>query len=221
VFADVITELGLRVQRVRQYLTEIEEGDSAPGSGKPTAPDLKGLFFVYLYGVYEKALDGAFREAVAGVNAHRLPFNSLRPELLAIALDGRFDSLESAPKSPKRWQRRLELSTAIFGADEVAIPDAGTVPQDGSHMRVQQIRTMWSLFGINAPAVPEPRHVGRIEELVEQRNKIAHGRERPDTVGRNFTVADLETRVNDIEAVCLYVVRTLDTHVSGAANLQR
>jgi hypothetical protein len=221
VFADVRVDLGTRVQRIRQFLAGINEGDGSPGSGDPHAPDAKGLFFVFLYGAYEHCIEEAFREAVLAANTHGLLWNQLRPEILAIALNPQFDGLESSPKSPARWERRVDLSRQIFAVDAASIPELGSVPFDGSHMRVAQIETIWRVLGITVPPVNSPPMIGRIAELVDQRNKIAHGRERPDTVGGRFTIADLQKRLDDIEAVCLYVVQQLETHVTVPANLRR
>jgi hypothetical protein len=228
VFADVRGEFAGRILRIAAFLNRLEkiEADSQQvggvGLSVPEVLDAKGLFFVYLYGAYEKCLEDGFWEGIEAARLHSLTGKELRPELFCLALNGTLDSLESSPKSPKRWQRRLELTRRMFNSNEVTTFDELAVPPyDGSHFRPGYLETIWNLFGITAPTLPEPRYSGRIVELIEKRHDVAHGRERPDAVGRNYTIDDLRKRATDIEACCFYFLSTLESHVAKRANLVR
>jgi len=94
-------------------LNQINEGDGSPGSGAPEAPDFKGLFFVYLYGAYEHCIVDGFREALIAANAHGLADVEVRPELAGLAFNRWFDSLESAPGAPSRWQKRTTVTKTL------------------------------------------------------------------------------------------------------------
>ena len=66
------------------------------------------------------------------------------------------------------------------------------------------------------PIVPEQRHLGRIMELVENRNAIAHGRRTPEDVGRSYSKQDIEDRISDIFDICIYIVETIKNRYDSA-----
>ncbi len=220
-FADVRAELALRIVRIGAFLNQINEGDGSPGSGASGAPDFKGLFFVYLYGAYEHCIVDGFREALIAANAHGLTGVEVRPELAGLAFNSSFDSLESAPGAPSRWLKRATVTKLMFSTDAVNFPDFDRGLRDGNHFRPTHIETIWALFGITQPTLPDPRYTNRIIELIERRHDVAHGRLPPDAVGRKFTVADLRQRAQEVELCCLYFVGTLEAHVVNRANLIR
>lgn len=220
-FADIRVELAHRIVRIGAFLNEINEGDGSLGSGGPEAAAFKGLFFVYLYGAYERCIVDGFREALTVANSHGLICGELRPELVGLALNNSFDSLESAPNRPIRWQTRVSLTKQIFSSDIVNFPDFGRGLRDGNHFKPAHIETIWTLFGIGQPVVPDPRYENRIIELIERRHDVAHGRLRPDEVGRKFTVDELRQRAQEVDICCAYFVSTIEGHVTRRANLVR
>ncbi|PYQ94118.1 MAG: hypothetical protein DMF96_27185 [Acidobacteria bacterium] len=76
-------------------------------------PDFRALFFVYLYGAYEHCIVDGFREALIAANAHGLADVEVRPELAGLAFNRWFDSLESAPGAPSRWQKRTTVTKTL------------------------------------------------------------------------------------------------------------
>lgn len=220
-FADVLVELAHRIVRIGAFLNQINEGDGSLGSGGPEATAFKGLFFVYLYGAYERCIVDGFREAVTVANSYDLTCGELRPELVGLALYKSFDSLESAPNKPSRWQTRVSLTKQIFSSDPVNFPCFDRGLRDGNHFKPAYIETIWTLFGIGKPVVPHPRYRNRITELIERRHDVAHGRKGPDEVGRNFTVDELRQRAQEVNICCAYFVSTLEGHVTHRANLVR
>jgi hypothetical protein len=92
-------------------------------------------------------------------------------------------------------------------------------PSDGSHYRIAQLRTIWKIFSVGAPVVPEPRLIGRVEELVENRNAISHGRRTPEEVGGRYSVQDIADRVDDTNAICSHVLVALESHVQAGGLL--
>ena len=128
-----------------------------------------------------------------------------------MALDPEFMSvIDGSPK--KTWEGRSTLLRKVGSNSTVAIKE-GLFPKNGTQFRPAQLETIWNLFGLPGTIVPTPRLRGHIEEMVESRNRIAHGNDAPDAVGSRFTVADVEKRINDTEAVCTHIM----TSVSGYA----
>ena len=78
-------------------------------------------------------------------------------------------------------------------------------PKDGSQFRMSQLETLWSLFGLPAPVLPVGRLIGRVGEMIDNRNRIAHGEDTAEDVGRRYTIAEIRDRVDDTEALCSHL----------------
>jgi HEPN superfamily RiboL-PSP-like protein len=172
---------------------------------------LKGLIFVHLYGIYENAIHSAVRAVLASVRSDQMSPRDLHYKILTLVLHREFASASDAGRL-RMWKQRLDLVNSFDSATPLKSLDDTIFPSDGSHYRIAQLETIWTVFGIVVPVVPEPRYIGRIEELVENRNAIAHGRRTPEEVGGRYSVSDIEKRVIDIEQIAIYIVMQMETH---------
>lgn len=188
------------------------------GVGDDASRAAKGMLFVQNYAAYEFVVIGVVRALVAGANAKNLQFQILRTELLSMALDPEINSVvDGSKKNP--WERRITLLRKARSASPVAI-GADLFPKDGTHFRPPQLETIWNIFGIPGPFVPVPRLIGHIFEMVDTRNRIAHGDDSPEAVGSRFTIADLKKRIDDTEAVCSHVIATAAAHMTSPTAFQ-
>jgi len=214
VFAVIRSEVASRHLAIRQWYGAVA---AAPA---PAPVVSKGLVFVQNYALYEYAVVASLSAALATTKTHGLTLSDVRHELLALILNSELESA-SASNRHNKWSRHIELFRRTRCHEPISSGAfESTFPTDGSHFRPQQLETIWSLFGIATPIVATPRHRGRIEEMVEHRNAIAHGRESPDAIGRRFSEADIQSRINDTEALCAHVIDTLEIHCSNPANLR-
>jgi hypothetical protein len=63
-------------------------------------------------------------------------------------------------------------------------------------MKREQVRVLCDLFELGDPA-PVLREIWtRLNTIVDERNAVAHGRQTPDEVGRNYSLAELQTLVD-------------------------
>lgn len=214
-FATLQTEIIDRIFRVRQFFLEACDPLKSPNS----AAGSKGLVFVLLYAIYEYTLNQSVTAAMNALCGHKLGLQDVRLELLSVVLDPEICSAGTAGNEHK-WDARCSLFGRLSSADPIKIP-AKHFPNDGSHYRQRQLDTIWKLFGIAAPVLADVKHGSIIEELVEHRNAIAHGRETPGRIGGRYSAQDVEHRIKQTEAICLHVTATLQTHCASAANLRR
>ena len=131
--------------------------------------------------------------------------------VLTLVLDGAFTSVAASGRG-KSWEKRLDLVANFESTAPLVSLDNTTFPTDGSHYRVKQLQTIWGVFGLDVPVLPEPRLIGRIEELVENRNAIAHGRRTPEEVGGRYSASEMDKTITDIEGVGTYVVTAMEAH---------
>ena len=218
ILTGVTAEALKRIASARSLLRVVESIERGVGMGDDASRSAKGMLIVYNYGVYEYVVVESVRALVGNVNSRGLPFASTRAELLAMALDSEFTSVIDGSLK-KTWEGRSVLLQKVRSNTAVAIKE-GLFPKDGTQFRPAQLETIWSLFGLPGTIVPTPRLRGHIEEMVESRNRIAHGSDAPDTVGSRFTVADVEKRINDTEAVCTHIMSSVSGYAANTNAFQ-
>jgi hypothetical protein len=147
-------------------------------------------------------------------NYHILDF---KPLLLSLALHPECDAISSV--GGRNWQKRWDLFRKL-DLNPVANLCEDILPTDGGNFRYRQLEMIWTAFCIKDPVVPSPKIGGRIQELVDNRNAIAHGDSTPLEVGSRVTTADLYIKYADISRYCSYFLDVIETHVSAKAFLR-
>lgn len=213
-FTDLRNEILCRHGATERYVdTTCRPGFAAIASAS------KGLAFVEMYAAYEYTVKELVHEGLRIVCSMSMPYGGIRLELLPLVLHPETAAVADAGRS-MTWKRRIELFRKANSAQACsAVPVV--FPNDGSHFRLSQLYTIWSLFGIAAPVLPTPMHTPLIGELVENRNAIAHGRETAHAVGRRYTKSEVIRKIHDTRDVCMYLASTVDAHCSMAQNLRR
>ena len=211
-FSTVYAELAERQLTSQRNVILIKSLEEAAQG--PTASACKGLAFVQLYATYEYAVRAAVQATLIVLRAAGVEIRTLRRDLLALVLDSHWDSASSSGR-PRVWESRMALIAHVDSREPTSILRDDLFPSDGSHYRINQLRTIWRIFCVNAPIVPEPRLRGRIEELVENRNAVSHGRRRPEEVGARYSWQDIAKRAEDTDTISHHIVSTLESHVNA------
>ena len=215
-FDTVRNEVAVRVLEVRDLLVVTAANDRPISGGSRTrgaSVTCKGLFFVHLYGVYEYAITSTVQAALNTMRVAAMSCGAVRRSLLALVLDATWNGVSQVGRK-KLWKKR----TALIGAMEDDAPMATLsdtlFPYDGTQFRKTQLETIWLVFGIEVPVLPDERLKNRIDGLVENRNAIAHGRRTASEVGRDYTSAELGNWVTDIDSIVQYFIDTMNAHCS-------
>ena len=212
-FATVAAEIAdrhLASQRTVALIKALEEGKSQAA----LAAACKGLAFVQLYATYEYSVRSAVRATLGALRAADVEIRTLRRSLIALVLKSDWDSVSDSSRS-RVWNRRMALIANVYSDTHTSTLMDDIFPSDGSHFRQNQLRTIWKLFSISGPVVSENRLIGRIDELVENRNAISHGRRTPEEVGSRYSWQDIASCVNDTEAIASHIVSSLELHVQS------
>jgi hypothetical protein len=167
-----------------------------------------------LYGVYEYSVKAAVQGVLSLIRRDALSPSDVHQRALTLALRGRFDAVSNVGPL-KTWQKRLELVSNLESGLPIQSLDDTAFPSDGSHFRAPQLQTIWSIFGLAGPILPENKLIGRIDELVENRNAIAHGRRTADDVGSGFSLDDMEQRTDDTERISIYLLTEMEIHYNN------
>jgi hypothetical protein len=179
---------------------------------------LKGLFFVHLYAAFEFTVGSTVDRMLAAIRGDSVTIKQLKPELLALELDGRFKAVVDTYGIP-HWEKRWELLTKIDSNDAttVSISALGAVLMNPNP---KVLETIWRLFCVSDVLFKEGRWKGRIQELVENRNKVSHGRESATDVGGSFSVDDLRLRYDDVSEFCSHFTDSLTACVNAARHIR-
>ncbi len=185
----------LRAYTARQFAGELSQ----------TA---KGLVFVQIYAIHEYAVKTAVDDAAKAVAAYGHRFNDLRHSLLALFLNAELQSL----RDRDHWERRMILLARAQSRERAVAVDEGVVPADGSHFRHTHVQLILKVFGIKRKLTLRERHLFLIDEVVFHRNEIAHGNSTAAQVGRGFSNEDMRTKIRQMKAVLLRLIRLLEDH---------
>jgi len=133
----------------------------------------KGLFFVHLYGAYEFTIGYAVQKTIQLINSS-VQIADCEPILVS-------PSIPSATHSPVWCGQEVDRRHVLFGriksSDSIQIDDA-LLPTMAGNIKYKQLETIWRAFNVKA-RFPQLALRGKLEELVDNRNAIAHGRESP------------------------------------------
>ena len=204
-----IADWHLSNQRTVALIKSLEET-----SQMPLASACKGLAFVQLYATYEYSVRSAVQATLVALGAAGVEIRTLHRDLLALVLDSHWKSVSSSGRKHV-WDSRGALIASIDSGELTSTLKDDLFPNDGSHYRIQQLYTIWKIFSVSGPVVSEPRLIGRIGELVDNRNAISHGRLTPEEVGGRYSWQEVASRVDDTNAIAGHVVSSLESHVQS------
>jgi hypothetical protein len=196
---------------VKQRFTAVEAFFKAAHNLKGDAAVVaRGIVFVQIYAVYEYAATTVFQIAIDKLKEHRHPMKSLSPSLSALFLDAELRSLVDGG-AKQFWKRRVAIFEKAYSNEPATV--ANTVfPKDGSHFRKEQLQTMFMVLGIKRTPAQRQKHLLRVDEVVNHRNAVAHGRETAEAIGRRYTRAEILHIIQEMRSVCTLLVNAIRIH---------
>lgn len=145
---------------------------------------LKGLWIVSLYGAFEKSLNSIFNEVLGVVEASEATFNSLKPSLKTIFGYSHIQSIKDCS-----YDTVIEKAIDFFRTSESPSKVALSVNPLTTYLQNvdgKSIIFLCNVLSINDYQIDLGR-LGRLNNLKERRNAVAHGRETPAEVGSRFS----------------------------------
>lgn len=176
----------------------------------------RGLVFVQAYAIHESTVVNVVRFASEAIVAHSLTYADLRPSLLAMFLDAELSSVRDCGIR-NLWDRRIELFRLSTSNDLLRSADQ-TMPTDGSHFRHTHIKLILKVLGITRAPTTRRRHLYRIDEVVNNRNFIAHGEKTAAEVGRGYSNGDIWNIIRQMRSACLRLIHIVEEHCGEPKN---
>ena len=212
----------LRFHELRSLLTFIRANESPDPMTTPddrSVATVRGLFVVNLYGAYEYSVNLAVERLLDLISSKSVAALHLEVCVHSVACDAEFDSLRSVGEL-KQWQRRLTLVRRQASPDPVVIPGS-VFYQFLQNIRVASLEQVFDCLGVSASPVPDPRFRGYLDEVVEKRNQVAHGRESPYDAASGMRSPELERRLEAISKTCDHVFDSFEAHLASKAYVQQ
>lgn len=196
-FVNVRNNTRMRFTEVQVYLSYL--GTLEPPT--PAVPDplelriMKGLFYVHLYAALEKTVNEVIENTLLYIGSNGVTHLHYANSFSPISLVDRLQAFKDCG-----FKNFLEKAMEIFATMEST--NVATINQSAFSSKLQNIwmKTIDEVilaFGIKAFSV-EPAVRTTINELVEKRNAVAHGRESASLVGSGFRAAALRGRMNNV-----------------------
>lgn len=207
-------EAGNRFQEAQSFLSSIKSLETARNQHADEINVRKGLFLVLLYGAFEYSLTRTLTEATVLINACRVEYGHMNELLYGLALDPQLASLTAAEaRRDSKWQRRTELFRKQACADPVVLLDSAFAPEL-QNAKANTIQKMFDVFGITQPALYDPRVKQYIDEVVDKRNAVAHGRESASSTGQAYTTVSLQNLNDQLSRQVQYTFSVFENHIS-------
>ncbi|TGM35615.1 hypothetical protein EHQ75_16950 [Leptospira levettii] len=176
------------------YIISLENGNST----EPISSEVKilrGLFFVHLYSLIESVINELTQETLREIKSKSYPNNQFNLPFNTISLNSQIRSLKDSGYK-KYFKKVFELfdsisSSNVFDIDETMF---GTFVQNIWFATIEEI---FLCFGLSTSILTISHRV-LINEIVDNRNSISHGRKPTIEIGEKYTAAELKTKYDNV-----------------------
>ena len=202
-FDEIKEEMTRKICELRIWLSNINDSDDFSTINK-------GLFYVYIYGIYEETVRTVVQKTIEELNAKSVKIDECIYVLYALIFSTEYDSIYGVGNEHK-WEKRWNVSDKLT-QNPVVIPNE-IIPTDGKNLRYRQLESIAKTFGIHNAILPRAEIGGDIQEMVDKRNYIAHGNKTPKEVGREVSVNDLQRKLDHISEACTYIIELYEEYI--------
>jgi hypothetical protein len=210
--ASISAAVTTRFVEVQEFLSFISRGEKAPPERDPIEVRLmRGLFYVHLYGAFEFSVNRIVVGASQVINQAQVPHSNVAHPLGALVLDRNFNSLSQVGR---HWPKRLELIQQRLSTTIAQIDDGSMETQN---IWLHTLEQIFKVFGLTQPPVFDVTKAGYIREVVEARNKIAHGEDSPLVYGSLKRCTELQLVHDAIRAEAFYILDCFNDYIDAQA----
>jgi hypothetical protein len=198
------------------YLTSLEPSDlTCPISLELKI--MKGLFQVHLYAALEKTINELIETTLLYIGSNSIQNNHFSIPFNTISLIDRLKSFRDCGH-----KNFLEKSMEIFSemtSTKIASINETIFANYLQNVWTSTIEEVMKSFGITGFEI-DPRVRATINELVEKRNAVAHGRESATAVGERFRTDMLRIKMNTITDFSYKLIDSFELYYSNKTFLK-
>ena len=164
---------------------------------------LKGLFYVHIYACIEFAVNKLVVDTLLLIKSKNISYNHYENKFHTISLHSNLQSVRDC--NPKQF---LDKSADIFlqiESPEIATFDETLISKYIQNIWGKTFNQLTKTLGMASFPILG-RTISIFDELVDNRNKIAHGRDSTENVGSSPNYTDLKTKYDEVYiAINLYI----------------
>lgn len=218
-FEGVRTLARERLSEVQQLLNHIVllEPEDAFTPHPAEVKILRGLFYVHLYGALEKSINEAVQNTLKLISSHNIPAKYYELSFGSVAARGKLQAFKTCKL--KAYNNNAASIFAVMDSVEISNIDESQFSDALMNVWTNSILEVFNSLGVAGFGV-EPRVRTTIDELVENRNKVAHGRESALVVGERHRSIVLREKYSIITTLIDSVITSLEGFYDSRAFLK-
>lgn len=209
--SDVKVELTRKYRDLKIWVEKLDDS--------PTYSIERGLYFVYVYGVFEWLVTTVVQRTIEEMNGYNGAIDEYIFDVYPLIFSSEFDSIQNCGNKTK-WDRRSAISKRLNENDIVSINDS-IIPTDGRNIQVKQLESIARVFGKTGDIFPADHIRGYIVCTVENRNHIAHGDESPSDVGSRTTKDDIKKNLANMQQLSEFFLEQYDQYAKDKEYLKK
>jgi hypothetical protein len=114
----------------------------------------------------------------------------------------------------RMWETRRKLFINRDSKETAQVYDSA-LAKDLANLWCASLEAVYKAFGIGGTPVADPRNRSLIDQLVEHRNAVAHGREAASRVGQSYSTSDLDDVIGRVEAEVSHILADFETYLGS------
>ena len=203
-----------RFKEAQDVLFFIKKNEAPVGTPESSVVMImRGLFYVHLYGAFEYSINRIVVGASQVINADQVSHQNVCDALGVLVLDGTFRAVKQAT-GDNQWKKRLAHIRLRSSLDIAQIGD-GVI--DLQNIWYSTLEELYHVFGIVDAVMYDVTKRGYVDELVDARNAVAHGREIPIDKGRPKNTYELTILYDAIRRQTFYVYDCFNEYLKNRA----
>tara|TARA_R110000850_G_scaffold177778_1_gene303576 strand:+ start:2480 stop:3163 length:684 start_codon:yes stop_codon:yes gene_type:complete len=193
------------------YLAFIESNEES-SAASIEVKILRGLFYVHLYSALEKAINETVEQTILLVKQDGVKNKHYKKIFNVISLNSKMQAFKQC-RNKSYFSKSADVFESLGSEESYELNDT-VFSENLQNIWYKTIQEAIRSFGAT-PISIDPRVRLTIDELVEKRNAVAHGRETPVTVGERHRVEILRMKAQEIQLVVEQFISTFEDYVSN------
>ncbi|WP_226704495.1 MAE_28990/MAE_18760 family HEPN-like nuclease [Microbulbifer elongatus] len=198
-----------RFNEVFINLASIEKGEE-DGASSVEVKIQRGLFYVHLYSALEKAVNETIEQTILLVKQDAVKNKHYENTFNVISLNSKMQAFKHC-SNKNYFSKSIEVFESL-GSEERFDLSNTIFSENLQNIWYKTIQESIRSFGAE-PINIEPRVRLTIDEVVDKRNAVAHGRETPVSVGERHRSDMLRVKSQEIQLVVEQFISTFEDYV--------
>ncbi|MBU2018503.1 MAG: hypothetical protein KJ941_02550 [Bacteroidetes bacterium] len=202
----------LEVGHLLNSIKSIEDSHSAPAIPPVEYRILKGLFYVHLYACIEFSINKSVIHTLTLIKSRNVRYQHFENKFYTVALFSNVQSVRDC-KSKSILDKSADLFNNTESMD-ISKFDETLLSQYLQNIWGKSFNQITKTLGASTFSIA-PRDYKIFDEIVENRNKVAHGRDSAVNIGSSPTYSDLKSKFDTVIDVINRYIYHLETFYSN------